>query len=279
MRATALFILLALVSYSYQQDVAVKGCPTAVSTLNRACISTTFGTVDTFDLSDSTFCAEGFTLTTCIDGSCIDTDTSDALRVVIPQLFRPSICPICSDIPFILESSRKVCTAFGLNHVIPFDRQPYFCGNTDLQNGTTLLATNFITLTALTSATEPGFVGVRFDYHGCIVFSQTWYAKDVWSSDSVPTAGWFPHTVKISQNATQVSIALAALNTDIYITKNGKAMAVSIGYGVRSSTTDAGVCAVAATCIAETNYIMPTPTTPPCTSIPLIFATGTTKVI
>jgi hypothetical protein len=284
MRATALFIsLLALISLSYGQDtIGLATCPTTVTAQNSACLSRSFGYVDTFDLSDSTFCADGFILTQCIDGSCINSDTSDALRLVVPQLFRPNVCPLCSSIPFILESSRAVCTMFGLNHLVPFNRSPNLC-TPITGNGTVLLMTNFITLTALTSPTEnyTAITGVRFDYHGCVVFSQTWNGRDAWSSDRVPTAGWFPHTIRIVQNATSVSISLAALNTDIIINKVGRFLAVSIGYGVRNSLTDSGACVspTLASCTSEDLLLLPSPTTPPCTTVPAAFGRGKQKTM
>ncbi len=283
MRATALLLLLLFVKLSYEQELGLTTCSATTIAQNDLCLSATFGYyVDSFDLSDSNFCAEGFTLTQCVDGSCLHQEVSDALRIVVPQLFRPNICPICTDIPFIFETTRKVCTAFGLNHVIPFNRNAYLCPPT---NGTILLATTFLTLTAITSterdpydtSTEviwPGITAVRFDYHGCAVFSRTWHGKDEWSSDPIQTAGWFPHTIRMTQNSTVVAITLPALNTDILITKNGQYLAVSVGYGVRSSTLDAGVCVDASTCVAEALLGLSPPITSPCTSTPALFGPG-----
>ena len=291
MRATLLlFFLLALIKFSYQQDaVGLNTCSSTNIAHNQQCLSSTFAySVDSYDLSRLTFCADAVTLTQCIDASCLQQNVIDVLQVVIPQVFRPNICPICSDIPFIFETTRKVCTAFGLNHVIPFSRNSaYSCPAT---NSTILLATNFLTLTAITDTAKdpydtstqviwPGITAVRFDYHGCAVFSRTWQGKEDWSSDSIPTAGWFPHTIRITQNSTQVAIKLPALNTDIFITKNGRYLAVSVGYGVRSSTFDMGVCVDTMTCTRSDVLGWPAPTTPPCTNTPALFGSGRAPIL
>jgi hypothetical protein len=102
------------------------------------------------------------------------------------------------------------------------------------------------------------------------VFSRTWFGRDEWEQRRIPTQGYFPHTIHITQNSTHSLIRFPILNTEIILRKSGRYMAVgittpltSVGSGACVST----ICPLLDTSIA--------PVTSPCPSLPLIFQSGT----
>lgn len=251
---TAVLFIFILFGLSYQQDAVdtgTTGCSEAVNTVNSDCLAEF-----NVDPSNSDFCSNAYGLSQCLDASCLDTKYRDAIHTFVPKLFRPGSCPICSTVPTQVAEARQTCSVWGIYHTIDFNSTVLLCPQ---QNSTILLTNEYFTITALTNTTVddrvtagilyPGITGIRLDYHGCAVYSRTWYSKDDWDARRIPAQGWFPHLITITQNTTEAAINLLAVNTDLIIRKSGRYMSISIRTGL--ADVSQGICTQNNTCTAE----------------------------
>lgn len=283
MGTTTAFIIFILIGFSYQQDavdISVGGCASEINTINQQC-------VDRFPInpSASSFCDAAFSLSQCLDSSCLEPNYRGTIRSFVPPLMRPGSCPICSTIPSVVSTSRKSCSVWGLYHVIDFNSDVVLCPRA---NSTILLNNTYFTITALTNTTVddrvtsgilyPAITGIRLDYHGCAVYSRTWLSKDDWDTRRIPAQGWFPHLITITQNTTEAVVNLLGVNTDFIIRKSGRYMSISIRTGL-SEVSD-GVCAVNGQCTEEGSVVgYPiAATSAPCTALPTEFQLGTKQI-
>jgi hypothetical protein len=274
MSTTAVALLFILVGYSLQQDAVDNvQCDLLTQVTNDYCLSTTgFTSVDSDELTEYGFCSDALALTQCIDASCMSRSVREAVQTVVPALNRAHICPACYDEPVIVSAPKETCTVWGQHHVVPFDRQPETCltGNSSY----VIFSNLYFTLTAESNSTYGvvGISGVRFDYISCAVFSRTWRKAGGWNQELIPTQGWFPHTIHITQNSTHVLIELPALNTEILIVASASTMSVSVSTGISLFGSSAlGVCMGYCT----SDYVL-YPGTPlaPCTAYPTEFRQG-----
>lgn len=279
MSTTTAVLLFILVSYSLQQDAITGQCDPLVQSINDYCLSATgFSYASPDDITNFGFCAYGLAFTQCIDASCMSQTVVSAAQLVVPALNRPNICPDCYDEPKVVTDLKQTCTVWGAGHVVPFTRQPETCGIAT--NSSFVIFSNLhFTLTAESNSTiyaaTPGITGIKFEYHYCAIFSRTWRRADGWRAERVATQGWFPHTIHITQNTTQVLIELPALNTEIIISapSGSNLLAVSITTGVRYSTNTislGGVC-MSNYCTLDSSVFASIPS---CASYPTEFQRG-----